>query len=228
MLYTPTIMLSDEEFKKAKKVLTKADPLLGEAMKEFKDFILPVPQNREPYEALIRAIAHQQLHGKAAETILRRFIEKATEKRVKKSAKFPTPDEIFALSDMEIRACGFSLPKILAIRDITEKAQAKVIPTRRALDKLTNEEIIALLVPLRGVGKWTVEMFLIFTLGRTDVLPVDDFGVREGYRVLHGLDKQPTPKELAQAGEKWAPYRSVASLYMWRIADRAKETKKKR
>lgn len=220
-------MLTDSEFKKAKKFLSKVDPALGVAISEIKDFLLPTPQMREPYEALIRAIAHQQLHGKAAETILKRFIEKACEGRVRKSSKFPTPDEVMSLTDTEIRACGFSFPKILAIRDIATKAQVKEIPTRRKLLTYTDDEIVEILVPLRGVGRWTVEMFLIFTLGRTDVLPIDDFGVREGYKVLHKKKEQPTPKDLKKIGEKWAPYRSIASLYLWRVADRAKEKKSK-
>lgn len=219
-------MLTPEEFVKAKKYLSKSDPALAGLIKELKDFVPPVPQKREPFEALIRAIAHQQLHGKAAETILGRFIEKVISKRTKKSKLFPAPQEILALSDIEIRSCGFSYPKIVAIRDIATKAAQKVIPSKRALATSTDDEIVELLIPLRGVGRWTVEMFLIFTLGRLDVLPVDDFGVREGYKVLFNKKVQPTPKELKRVGEKWAPYRSLVALYLWRVADKAKEGKK--
>jgi DNA-3-methyladenine glycosylase II len=220
-------MLSSVEFTQAKKYLSKVDPVLGTVIKEIQDFTPPVPQKREPFEALIRAIAHQQLHGKAAETILGRFIEKAIAKRTRRSKLFPTALEIMALTDAEIRACGFSCPKILAIRDIATKAEQKLVPSRLALNKYTDDEIVDLLVPLRGVGRWTVEMFLIFTLGRIDVLPIDDFGVREGYKVLFKKKTQPTPKELKVIGEKWAPYRSIVALYLWRVADKAKETKKR-
>ena len=175
------------------------------------------PARRQPYEALVRAIAHQQVHGRAAEAILGRFIALCPE------PGFPTPEAVLALPPEAMRAAGLSANKVLAIRDIAEKAALGVIPNRAAARRLSDEVLIERLVALRGVGRWTVEMLLIFTLGRADILPVDDFGVREGYRVAAGLPDQPKPKVLAEIGEAWAPYRTTAAWYLWRAADLAKE-----
>jgi DNA-3-methyladenine glycosylase II len=173
-------------------------------------------QRRTPYEALVRAIAHQQLHGRAAEAILGRFIA------LYPGARFPKPDSVLDTDDAALRSCGFSAGKILAIRDICEKTVDRTVPGLAAATRMSDAELIARLTSLRGVGRWTVEMLLIFTLGRPDVLPVDDFGVREGYRHVYGLDSQPKAKQLAEAGEAWGPWRSYAALYLWRAADRAK------
>jgi DNA-3-methyladenine glycosylase II len=178
---------------------------------------LAIERQRSPYEALIRAIAHQQLHGRAAEAILGRF---AT---LFPGDGFPAPDAVLATAEVALRGCGFSSGKIAAIRDICAKALDGTVPTRRASHRLTDEALIERLTAIRGVGRWTVEMLLIFTLGRPDVLPVDDFGVREGYRVLHGLDVQPKPKALAEIGLAWAPYRSLATWYLYRAADEARK-----
>src|ERR1700689_4073405 len=127
-----------------------------------------------------------------------------------------------ATADAALRSCGFSAGKIAAIRDICAKALDGTVPTRRQSHRLSDEALIERLTTIRGVGRWTVEMLLIFTLGRPDVLPVDDFGVREGYRVLHGLDAQPKPKMLGEIGMAWAPHRSLATWYLYRAADQAK------
>jgi DNA-3-methyladenine glycosylase II len=177
---------------------------------------LEIQRQRSPYEALVRAIAHQQLHGRAAEAILRRFSD------LFPGDGFPAPDAVLATGEQALRACGFSGAKIAAVRDICGKALDGTIPSRRESARLTDAELIERLTSIRGVGRWTVEMLLIFTLGRPDVLPVDDFGVREGYRVLHGLETQPKPKALAEAGLAWAPYRSLATWYLYRAADEAK------
>ena len=176
-------------------------------------------EKREPYEALVRAIAHQQLHGNAARAITARFVALYPE------SPFPTPDQVLATDDAAMRACGFSAGKSAAIRDIAAHAANGVVPTRRAAARMTDEALIERLVVIRGVGRWTVEMLLMFTLGRMDILPIDDFGVREGYRRLHELDAQPKPKELGKLGEIWAPWRSVASWYLWRAADEGKTVK---
>ncbi len=170
-------------------------------------------ERREPYEALVRAIAHQQLHGAAARTILGRFVALYPEQA------FPTPEQVLSTSDEALRRCGFSGSKAASIRDIALRALEGVVPTRRAAARLSNADLIERLTVIRGVGRWTVEMLLMFNLGRVDILPVDDFGVREGYRKLHGLDDQPKPKELAAIGEMWSPWRSVASWYLWRAAE---------
>jgi len=194
----------------------RRDPVLKAVIRQVGPCTLK-PARRQPYEALVRAITHQQVHGRAAEAILGRFIACCC------PAGFPAPEAVLAVTPEQMRACGLSANKALAIRDIAEKAAAGIVPTRAAARKLTDAELIERLVALRGVGRWTVEMLLIFTLGRPDILPVDDFGVREGYRVAAGLDAQPKPKELAAIGEAWGPFRTTAAWYFWRAADLAKD-----
>lgn len=176
------------------------------------------PVQREPYEALVRAIAHQQVHGRAAEAILGRFIA------LFPGTVFPPPAMVLATPVEAMRGCGFSQSKVAAIRDIAEKAEGGLVPTRAAAAALDDAMLIERLTAIRGVGRWTVEMLLMFTLGRADILPVDDFGVREGWKVAAGLEAQPKPKELAAIGEAWAPWRSIAAWYLWRAADRAKRS----
>lgn len=177
------------------------------------------PRRRSPYETLTRAIAHQQLNGRAAETILGRFVA-----LFPMSGRFPSPAAVLAARPRALRRVGFSAAKVLAVRDIARHAVRGVVPTTRGCGRLTDDELIERLVQIRGVGRWTVEMLLLFTLGRPDVLPVDDFGVREGYRIAYGLRKQPAPKELRAYGERWKPYRSVAARYLWMVANAAKQT----
>ena len=177
---------------------------------------LDIQRQRSPYEALVRAVAHQQLHGRAAETILGRF------SALFPNDAFPAPDAVIATAENSLRGCGFSAGKVAAIRDICAKALDGTVPTRRQSLRLTDAALIERLTSIRGVGRWTVEMLLIFTLGRPDVLPVDDFGVREGYRVLLGLEAQPKPKTLGEIGLAWAPHRSLATWYLYRAADEAK------
>ena len=176
---------------------------------------------QSPYESLVRAIAHQQLNGTAARTITGRFVA------LYPGVKFPKPHQVLATDETTLRGCGFSGSKVAAIRDIAAKAAEGVVPTRRAAAKLSDEALIERLTVIRGVGQWTVEMLLMFTLGRPDILPVDDFGVREGYRVLHGLETQPKPKELAALGVVYAPYRTMAAWYLWRAADEGKVKSRK-
>ena len=178
-----------------------------------------VQRQRSPYEALMRAIAHQQLHGRAAEAILARFAA------LYPDHAFPPPEQVLATGDVALRGCGFSGAKITALRDICAKALDGTVPNRRASSRTSDADLIERLTTIRGVGQWTVEMLLIFTLGRPDVLPVDDFGVRDGYRALYGLDAQPKPKALAELGAAWAPWRSFAAWYLWRAADEAKQAR---
>ncbi len=174
---------------------------------------------REPYEALVRAIAHQQVHGRAAEAMLGRLLA------LHAAPDFPPPRFILDLPAEALRGCGFSGSKVAAIRDIAEKSQGGLVPSLVEAEGLDDETLVARLVAIRGVGRWTVEMMLMSTLGRPDVLPVDDFGVREGYRLAAGLDEQPRPRALAEIGQDWAPYRSIAAWYLWRRADMAKKIK---
>ncbi len=174
------------------------------------------PHRRSPYEALVRAVVYQQLHGRAAATILARVIA------LFDGARFPLPEAVLAARPQALRRAGLSRAKVLAIKDIAAHTARGVVPTRRAAVRLRDEEIIARLTAIRGVGCWTVEMLLIFGFGRPDVWPVDDYGVREGYRLAYGLARQPAPKELAAIGERWKPYRSAAAWYFWRVADEAR------
>lgn len=172
-----------------------------------------------PYVALLRAIAHQQLNGRAAEAIFGRFLA------LHPGPDSPQPDAVLASDPAHLRTCGLSRAKIAAIRAISEAAMAGIIPTRRAAARLSDQALIDRLTTLPGIGRWTVEMLLIFTLGRPDILPVDDFGIREGYRLLHGLELQPKPRALAELGAIWAPYRSTAAWYLWRRANEEKRVK---
>ncbi|WP_455924012.1 DNA-3-methyladenine glycosylase family protein [Pseudomonas putida] len=165
---------------------------------------------REPYEALIRAIAYQQLHAKAGDAILGRFLA------LYGGSAFPSAEHVLATDPDLQRACGFSATKLATIRAIAQATLDGVVPSRTEALGLDDEVLITRLTSLKGIGRWTVEMFLIYTLERLDILPVDDFGVREGYRRLKQLTKAPTPRHLRDLGQPWAPYRTVAAWYLWR------------
>ena len=171
-------------------------------------------------DALARSILYQQLSGKAAATIVGR-VEKAI------GSKKINAKSLAKVQNEELRACGVSGNKTLALRDLAARAERGDVPSAAKFSSLSNEEIIEKLVAVRGIGRWTVEMMLMFRLGRPDVLPVDDLGVRKGAQILDKLDVMPTPKELIIRGEKWAPYRTLAAMYCWRIVDSANETKGK-
>ncbi len=196
--------------------LSRADPRFAALIRRVGPPDLRVERGRELYEALIRAIAHQQLHGKAAEAILGRFVA------LHPDEAFPSPDRVLKTHDHALRGCGFSAAKLAAVRDICARTLDGTVPTRRQAARLSDEKLIERLTTIRGVGRWTVEMLLIFTLGRPDILPVDDFGVREGYRVLFGLDTQPKPRALAELGLAWAPHRSMATWYLYRAVEEAR------
>jgi len=172
---------------------------------------------REPYQALVRSVAYQQIHGRAAAAILGRFIALFPD------CDFPTPAQVLAVDDATMRACGFSAGKTATIREIAQKTLEGIVPSRTEAERLSDDELIARLTSLRGVGRWTVEMLLMFSLAREDILPIDDFGVREGWKVLKGLERQPKPKELAEIGLAWAPHRTTAAWYLWRAADLARQ-----
>jgi DNA-3-methyladenine glycosylase II len=169
---------------------------------------------REPYEALVRAIAYQQLHAKAGDAILRRLLA------LYPGTSFPSPEQLLATDPESQRACGFSATKLATIRGIAQAAVDEIVPTLDEAQCLSDAALIERLTPLRGVGRWTVEMFLIYSLERFDVLPVDDFGVREGYRRLKRLEKAPTPRQMRDTGEAWSPWRTVAAWYLWRLPRR--------
>jgi DNA-3-methyladenine glycosylase II len=197
--------------------LAKTDPVMRRLIREVGPFTLTPQLKRSPFESLARAIAYQQLHEKAAESILRRFVALFPAKR------FPQPDDLLAMDEQAIRGAGFSQAKVMALRDLAAKTLDGTVPTGAVVRKLDDEAIIERLIAIRGVGRWTVEMLLIFQLGRPDVLPVDDFGLRNGFRIAYGKRSMPKPKDLLQYGERWKPYRTAAAWYLWRAADRAKE-----
>ncbi len=164
---------------------------------------------RNPYEALVRAVAYQQLHQKAGDAILGKFIQHF--------GQFPTPEELIANEFDDLRACGFSGRKIETLKGIADGAISGLVPPRDIADSLSNEVLIARLVTLKGIGQWTVEMMLMFTLKRMDILPADDFGVCAGYKRLKKLETAPKCKEMVEIGKAWSPYRTVASWYLWRV-----------
>ncbi len=199
------------------KHLSDADPVMRRIIRKIGPCKLVPETRRSPFESLVQAVAHQQLNGTAANTIFTRF------KKLFPRRRFPHPKDIASVTDKQIRACGFSFAKIAAIRDIAAKTIAGIVPTSRQITKLSDDEIIERLTEVRGVGRWTVEMLLIFQLGRPDVLPADDFGIRNGFRHAYRTSKLPTPKEVLAHGEHWQPYRTTAAWYLWRVADAAKK-----
>ncbi len=204
---------------RAARALAKADPVLRRVIREVGPCTLSPRMGRSPFESLARAIAHQQLHATAAASILRRFLALFPGRR------FPDPRAVLATDEDAIRAAGFSRAKLAALRDLAAKTLEGVVPTARVIRTLDDDTIVERLVEVRGVGRWTVEMLLIFQLGRPDILPVDDFGVRNGFRVAYGRRAMPTPAEVFRYGERWRPYRTTAAWYLWRAADRAKSVK---
>ena len=174
---------------------------------------LPKPE-REPYEALVRTVAYQQLHARAAEAILGRLVALHCN-------QFPTPEQLLAMDEQQLRACGFSARKTLTLKAIAEAARNGLIPNRTTADKMPDDELINRLITLPGIGRWTVEMLLIYTLERIDIFPIDDFGVRNGYRFLKSLDDLPSRKTLQQASLAFKPYGTIAAWYLWRAAELA-------
>jgi DNA-3-methyladenine glycosylase II len=167
-----------------------------------------------PVDALARAILYQQLSGAAAATIVGR-VERAIGRRRIDAAGLAT------LDDDALRACGVSRNKIAALRDLAAKAQLGVVPGTRALAAMDDEQIVEQLTSVRGIGRWTVEMMLMARLGRPDVLPIDDLGIRKGAQIVLDLPQMPAPKALQEIGERWAPYRTLASFYLWQVVTAA-------
>jgi len=166
-----------------------------------------------PFDALAESIAYQQLSGKAAATIFGRV------RALYPGRKWLDPEQLLATPDETLRAAGLSRAKTAALKDLAAKTIDGTVPSGRALIRMSDDEIIARLITVRGIGRWTVEMLLLFDLGRPDVWPVDDYGVRKGFAKTFGRRKLPTPKQLMKFGDKWRPYRSVAAWYFWRALD---------
>ena len=169
----------------------------------------PRPQ-REPYEALIRAVAYQQLHSKAGDAIINRLVNIYDN-------KFPSPNQLLATEFDTLRACGFSGRKIETLQGIATGAISGLIPSRHDADAMADEVLVERLVTLKGIGRWTVEMLLMFTLERIDILPADDFGIVQGYKRLKNLATAPNRKAMTEIGKLYSPYRTIASWYLWRV-----------
>jgi DNA-3-methyladenine glycosylase II len=193
--------------------LCRSDKLLARLIKKVGPCTMKIRSRRTPFVALVSAVTYQQLNGTAAETILKRFLALYPGKR------FPAPEDVLATPEELMRGAGLSRAKTAAIKDLAAKTVEGIVPTSREILKLTNEEIIERLTSVRGVGPWTVEMLLMFTLGRFDVLPSTDYGVRKGFAVTFGRKDLPTPKELLEYGERWRPHRSTAAWYLWRALE---------
>jgi DNA-3-methyladenine glycosylase II len=200
----------------AQAALAKADKPLAKWMQRIGPIETRWREPFEPVDALARAILYQQLSGKAAATIVARV-----EARLPRGPHFH-PEDLRDIAVEDLRACGVSGNKAIALKDLAAKALDGVVPHVQELRWLDNESLIERLTAVRGIGRWTVEMMLMSRLGRPDVLPVDDLGIRKGAQVLRRLDEAPKPKELLGLGERWAPWRTLASFYLWRIADLGK------
>ena len=222
--------------------LSALDPALAKLIGETRAFDPGIDHTQSPYEALMEAIVYQSISGKAAATIFERVkglsgagtdgapsgtkqarTLAGTEITGKASAngRVPTPEEVLKLSKQKLRKAGLSGAKILAMRDLAQKTIDGIVPTHDEALKLSDDELVERLDSVRGIGRWTVEMFLIFRLGRPDVLPIHDLGVQKGWSVAYGKKHMPRPKELEKFGERWRPYRTVASWYMWRAFEKA-------
>jgi DNA-3-methyladenine glycosylase II len=209
---SPVLSFSLQE---ACKHLAERDECLKHLIEETLPFQIEVADAQSPYEVLLESIAYQSISGKAAATIFGRV------KALSASGRAPTPEEMLKLRKALLRKAGLSGAKVLAMKDLAQKTIDGVVPTLEQAEKLSDEELVERLVSVRGIGAWTVEMFLIFRLGRPDVLPVHDLGVKKGWSVAYGKKHMPKPKELLAFGERWRPYRTIASWYMWRAFERA-------
>src|SRR5213596_3510381 len=193
--------------------LAATDPRLAALIAQSLRYNIKPTLSIRPFDALAESIAYQQLSGKAAATIFGRV------RALYPGRKYLDPEKILATPDETFRAAGLSRNKIAALKDLAAKTIDGTVPAGRALIRMSDDEIVARLITVRGVGRWTVEMLLLFDLGRPDVWPVHDYGVRKGFAKTFGRRKLPTPKELMKFGERWRPYRSVAAWYFWRALD---------
>jgi len=195
--------------------LSNCDPCIARLIQEVIPFDPEIDHTQSPYEALLESIAYQSISGKAAATIYARI------KALSANGGPPTPAEMLKLKTRALRKAGLSGAKILAMKDLAQKTIDGIVPTHEEALKLSDEELVERLISVRGIGAWTVEMFLIFCLGRPDVLPIHDLGVKKGWSVAYNKKHMPRPKELLEFGERWRPYRTVASWYMWRAFEKA-------
>ncbi|MCB5187602.1 DNA-3-methyladenine glycosylase [Methylobacillus caricis] len=201
---------------KASSFLAAIDPDWAQLIKTLGPCQHQAQAEREPYEALVRAVAYQQLHGKAADAILARLL-------CLFDGQFPQPSQLLATNVDTLRGCGFSGRKIATIYGIAQGVSNGIVPSQIQAAKMTDADLIRQLVTLKGIGQWTVEMLLMFTLDRQDILPADDLGIREGYRRLKSLDAAPASKAMKLFSEAWSPYRTAAAWYLWRVPRHQKQ-----
>jgi len=195
--------------------LSSKDEKLAALIAETAQFQTDMDVAQSPYEALMESIAYQSISGKAAATIFARI------KALGSNGRPPSPEQMLKLRTASLRKAGLSGAKVLAMKDLARKTIDGIVPTREQAEKMSDAELVERLDSVRGIGAWTVEMFLIFNLGRPDVLPIHDLGVKKGWSVTYGKKHMPKPKELLAFGERWRPYRTIASWYMWRAFERA-------
>ncbi len=209
--------LPDDYSPAVRRALVRADPTLGALMKRVGPFRLQLTPLHSPFAALARSIVFQQLHGRAAATIFERVCE-----RVGRGRRF-TPEALLAVPEPTLREAGLSANKLAALQDLARKTLDGTVPPLSRVRRMDDAALIEHFSQVRGIGQWTVEMLLIFRLGRPDVLPVDDFGVRKGFMLAYGLPDMPRPRELLAHGERWRPWRTVVSWYLWRATELAWE-----
>jgi 3-methyladenine DNA glycosylase/8-oxoguanine DNA glycosylase len=195
--------------------LSRCDPCIARLVQETIPFDPNIDHTQSPYESLMESIAYQSISGKAAATIFARV------KALSATGKIPTAQEMLKLKTPALRKAGLSGAKILAMKDLAQKTLDGIVPTHEEALKLSDHELVNRLISVRGIGAWTVEMFLIFRLGRPDVLPIHDLGVKKGWSVAYNKKHMPRPKQLLAFGERWRPYRTVASWYLWRAFEKA-------
>jgi DNA-3-methyladenine glycosylase II len=198
--------------------LRQCDERLGDWIDRIGVLRLPSPVAREPFIALLETIAHQQLAGAAARAIWSRVTGLF-------DSGVPCPKRLVSMTDEHLRSAGLSRSKALAMKEICARVNAGKIPSAALIAQMPDADIYTQLMDIRGVGSWTVDMLMMFTLRRPDIMPVTDYGVRKGFQVLYRKRAMPSPKQLSTHSERWRPYRSVAALYLWRIADSAKKKK---
>ncbi len=195
--------------------------LIEKTLAKSVEFRLNIEERETPYESLLEAIAYQSISGKAAKTIFGRIAAMGA------NGRCPTPHELLRVRKPALRKAGLSFAKIAAVRDLAQKTIEGVVPTIDEAHAMSDQDLVDRLISVRGIGAWTVEMFLIFRLGRPDVLPIHDYGVQKGFAITYGKKAIPKPRELAAFGERWRPYRTVASWYMWRAVDHASKSARK-
>jgi DNA-3-methyladenine glycosylase II len=205
---------------KAHEHITRTDKRMARLIAKTGAFRFQLDQCDSVYESLLEAIVYQSISGKAAATIYARI------KALGSNGLCPTPAEILAVSNQKLREAGLSGAKAAAMKDLAQKTIEGIVPTLEAAGQLSDEELVERLISVRGIGAWTIEMFLIFRLGRPDVLPIRDYGVQKGFALTYGKKEIPKPRELAAFGERWRPYRTVASWYMWRAVEHYGKTRK--